>query len=482
MTKQQITDLYISSVIKRLQGVPLANIVKITGLNPNTIEQWKDTLLGYAHHFLANEHTLKNKELAIQLKDMTDALDNMGAYVFIKDINGCYTYANKLARELFNCNLEQIIGRDDSAFFSPDTVQNIISHDQQVLLSGLKVEGEEILNPNSLLERRIYTTIKIPLFDDEGTVRGLCGISNDITERKQIESALHPNQELLATVLDNIGACIYMKSPDGRYLYANAATAVLHNLRPERLIGQTDEKFFTQTSVENFKILDAQALNTCSKVAGMEVFELIGQEPRYFWSVKVTLQKENGETYAILGMSTDITERKRLEDELLRLATTDELTNLNNRRHFFNLAEQTLSRSRRYREPLALLMCDIDFFKHINDTFGHSIGDQVLQQVAEIIKRTLRDTDIAGRIGGEEFAIMLVQTSTENAQEVAERLRQNIENSHIISEDGHLVPLTISIGIAIPTYPIETLATLLQHADQALYQSKRTGRNKVCIA
>ncbi len=482
MNSPQTTDLYISLVIELLQGTPVANIAQKTGINASVIEHWKDTLLLYANRFITNEHSLKNKDLALQLKDMTDALDNMGAYVFIKDIHGCYTYANKLVRELFNCSLAQLVGRDDSAFFSADTLQNIINNDKQVLLSGLQVEGEEILNPNSLLERRIYTTIKIPLYDDKRQIRGLCGISTDITERKQIESALHHNQELLVTVLDNIGACIYMKSPNGRYLYVNAATAALHNLGPERLIGQTDEKFFTTTSVENFKILDDQVLSTSNKVAGLEVFELIGQEPRYFWSVKVTLQNDNGDTYAILGMSTDITERKRLEDELLRLATTDELTQLNNRRHFLSLAEKTLNRSRRYREPLALFMCDIDFFKHINDTFGHTIGDQVLQQVAEIIKNTLRDTDIAGRIGGEEFAIMLVQTSTENAQEVAERLRQNIENSQITLEDGHLVPLTISIGIAIPTYPIETLATLLQHADQALYKAKRTGRNKVCIA
>jgi len=149
---------------------------------------------------------------------------------------------------------------------------------------------------------------------------------------------------------------------------------------------------------------------------------------------------------------------------------------------FLNLAEQTLNRSRRYNEPLALLMCDIDFFKHINDTFGHAVGDQVLQQVAEIIQSTLRDTDVAGRIGGEEFAILLVQTNLTNAHEVAERLRQKIEDGRIHLEDGQLVPLTISIGVSIPVYPLETLATLLQHADQGLYQAKRSGRNKVCIA
>ncbi|MEN9429537.1 MAG: hypothetical protein RJA86_396, partial [Pseudomonadota bacterium] len=327
-----------------------------------------------------------------------------------------------------------------------------------------------------------YWAVKTPLYDKQGKIRGLCGISTDITERKQIEDSLRSNQELLATVLDNIGACIYMKSPDGRYLYANAATATLHHLRPEYIIGLKDNKFFTETSIENFKILDEQVLGTQNKVAGMEIFQLLEQEPRYYWSVKAPLQQANGKIYAILGMSTDITERKRLEDELLRLATTDELTNLYNRRHFLSLAEQTLSRSRRYNEPLALFMCDIDFFKHINDTFGHAVGDQVLQQVADIIRSTLRDTDIAGRIGGEEFAIMLVQTNLNNAQEVAERLRQKIEESHIHLEDGQLVPLTISIGVSIPVYPLETLATLLQHADQGLYQAKRSGRNKVCIA
>jgi diguanylate cyclase (GGDEF)-like protein/PAS domain S-box-containing protein len=464
-----------------MQGIPLNTIAEKSGISVDIVEHWQQTLIHHAQQFMLTSNAQPSDDFELKLGDMTYALDNIGAYVFIKDINGCYTYVNKLARELFHCNLEDIIGHNDSHFFSADTVANIYQNDQQVLLNGQKIEGEEVLNPNSLSERRVYATVKIPLYDNSGKVRGLCGISTDITERKQIEETLSHNQALLTTVLDNIGACIYMKSPDGRYLYVNAATALLHNIRPEQLIGLTDAKFFTVDSITNFKILDEQALSTKSKVAGMEIFHLIAQEPRYYWSVKVTLQCANGETYAILGMSTDITERKRLEDELLRLATTDELTNLNNRRHFLTLAEQTLNRSRRYREPLALCMCDIDFFKNINDTFGHTIGDQVLQQVAEIIRNTLRDTDIAGRIGGEEFAIMLVQTSLANAQEVAERLRQNIENSHIVLEDGHLVPLTISIGIAIPSYPVETLATLLQHADHALYQAKRSGRNQVCV-
>jgi diguanylate cyclase (GGDEF)-like protein len=102
--------------------------------------------------------------------------------------------------------------------------------------------------------------------------------------------------------------------------------------------------------------------------------------------------------------------------------------------------------------------------------------------VADIIRGSLRDTDLAGRIGGEEFAILLVQTELDSAHDVADRLRQSIEASPIDLDDGQHILLTISIGIATPSYPMETLATLLQHADQALYAAKRQGRNRVCMA
>ena len=152
------------------------------------------------------------------------------------------------------------------------------------------------------------------------------------------------------------------------------------------------------------------------------------------------------------------------------------------RRQFLQLSEQNLNRSRRYNEPFTLLMCDIDFFKHINDTFGHAAGDLVLQRIAQTIKASLRDSDIAGRIGGEEFAIILVQTPVfPNGHEVAERLRQAIESTIIELDDGQDVPLTISIGAVEPVYPHDTLPTLMQRADQLLYKAKRNGRNMVCL-
>lgn len=299
-----------------------------------------------------------------------------------------------------------------------------------------------------------------------------------------LEKSLHNNQVLLSTVLDNMGACVYMKSLDGRYLYANNGLAEVVKKSPLHIIGLRDTNLFTQAVSDQLKINDQIVIDKNEKLATLETLQLINDtELQYYWSVKVPLHDSSGKIYALLGISTDMTERKKLEDNLLYLATTDELTQLYNRRQFLHLSEQTLNRSKRYNEPLTLLMCDIDFFKHINDTFGHAAGDLVLQKVSQILKSALRETDIAGRVGGEEFAILLVQTPQEISFDVAERLRKSIENCPIYLEDGiNTIPITVSIGVASPIYPYETLSSLMQRADQSLYQAKRSGRNQVCLA
>ena len=151
MDNQPSTDLPLSSVIEIIQGIPLQSIAEKKGININTVEHWHKALTHHAQQFLLTAQSLPSDDFELKLGDMTYALDNIGAFVYIKDINGCYTYVNKLTRELFHCSLEEIIGRNDSHFFSADTVANIYHNDQQVLLHGQKIEGEEVLNPNSFL-------------------------------------------------------------------------------------------------------------------------------------------------------------------------------------------------------------------------------------------------------------------------------------------------------------------------------------------
>lgn len=468
-----------------LNHIPPLALLKI--LEGQSIQQVA-TEFGIAPHLLQSYFVKRCSQICTQFishpqlpfNDLIQALDNINLYIFLKDINGRYTYVNHLVCQFLGINLQDIINHTDSDFFSGTTLEAIYQHDYLVLKQGQTIQVEETLKLST--GTHIFLTTKIPLYNEQGQICGLCGMATDITERKHTENALRRNQELLSTVVDNMGACVYMKSPDGRYLYANNAMADLVHQHPAQLIGKKDADFFTQEVSQQLTNNDAQVFAQQQRLEILERFQLLHDtQPRYYWSVKVPLQGNNHQTYAVLGISSDMTERKRLEDQLTQLATTDELTGLHNRRHFLQRAEQNLTRSRRYSEPFTLLMCDIDFFKHINDTFGHATGDNVLQHVSKIIQTSIRDSDIAGRIGGEEFAIILVQTPlAQRGYEVAERLRLAIESAKILTEDGQEVPLTMSIGAVEPIYPHDTLPTLMQRADQLLYQAKRTGRNKVC--
>lgn len=170
-------------------------------------------------------------------------------------------------------------------------------------------------------------------------------------------------------------------------------------------------------------------------------------------------------------------ENRNARNELEHRAYSDYLTGLANRRYFIEQAELELSRHNRYENKLSLIMLDIDYFKKINDTYGHNVGDLVLQKIAEVSRSILRDIDIIGRIGGEEFAILLPETSLEDSIKVAERLRVEISNASVILENSE-VTFTSSFGVVAANK--SNIDELLIKADKALYKAKESGRNRVC--
>lgn len=171
----------------------------------------------------------------------------------------------------------------------------------------------------------------------------------------------------------------------------------------------------------------------------------------------------------------------RLEQELRQQATKDALTGLWNRGAILDLVGQELQRGRRSRSHSALLVVDLDHFKSINDRFGHLVGDSVLQQCAQRMQRTLRSYDSIGRYGGEEFLVLLPQCDPLSAQTVAERIRQAIEAKPVVV-DGRAIPVTTSIGVTTTFGELDANpATLIQHADEALYAAKSNGRNRVQV-
>jgi len=167
--------------------------------------------------------------------------------------------------------------------------------------------------------------------------------------------------------------------------------------------------------------------------------------------------------------------------DLETLAAVDFLTGVYNRRQFETLARAELARCQRYLRPLSVVMLDIDHFKAVNDRFGHAAGDRVLKSVADLCRAAKRDSDIIARLGGEEFAIMLPETTEAATVQFAERLRRLIVDC-AVTANGQEIPVTISVGIAGASVRTSGIESLMRDADQALYEAKRAGRNRIVVA
>jgi len=179
----------------------------------------------------------------------------------------------------------------------------------------------------------------------------------------------------------------------------------------------------------------------------------------------------------VITLYTDITERKAFERRLIEMATRDELTGLVNRREFFTLAHHEEERAKREGHIVSVMMVDADYFKKINDTYGHAAGDDVLRNLADNCRKIFRKTDVVGRYGGEEFSVILPGAQVDMAKVIAERLRKAIEESVVKSDKGDIT-YTVSIGIASDIGREVKVEEILDRADRALYTAKAQGRNR----
>ena len=184
---------------------------------------------------------------------------------------------------------------------------------------------------------------------------------------------------------------------------------------------------------------------------------------------------------ANLALAQEVERRGALEIQLRYLASTDSLTGLANRRCFFERFEEERSRANRNGRPLILMMIDADNFKTINDEFGHNVGDQALVNIANCLRNSCRSSDIAGRLGGEEFGLLLVEAAADTGARIAERLRSQVEAIELAAGSEE-VKLSISIGIAVSMRGGDSVEVMLQNADRALYEAKKQGRNCIRFA
>ena len=307
----------------------------------------------------------------------------------------------------------------------------------------------------------------------------LAGFGMDVTERKLIEDALTKEKEFSDALIESVPGAFFVVDPEGNYVRWNSYLNRLTGLTDAQLlhmpslltIQEEDRPIAAATMKESFETGYSNAeLHILTREWGSRVF------------LMTTRRFKVGDSFYLVGVGVDTTERQADAQKLELKACTDQLTGLANRGHFMVLAEHELDRSRRYGHPLSLWMLDIDHFKNVNDTYGHHAGDLALQSLVDVSNKVLREMDIMGRIGGEEFAVLLPETDTEQALLVAERLRQKIAATDVHLDQGNTVRYSVSIGVATLGADETGIDALLHRADQALYQAKKTGRDKVCIA
>ena len=297
--------------------------------------------------------------------------------------------------------------------------------------------------------------------------------------------ALRESQQKLQTLVDTALDAVVMMDADGCITGWNRQATAIFGWTAQEIMGRT----IAATIVPE--------RHRAGHTAGLLQFLATGEGPYMNKRVETQALHRNGHEFpvelAIAAVVTggkpqfsafirDITERQRAEAELKEMATTDFLTGLSNRRHFISRMTEELARLQRFDGPCAtVLMLDLDHFKRVNDSYGHSTGDAMLKHIGALLRDELRKIDSAGRVGGEEFAIILPGTRPEEARIFAERLRNKVETMPL-THDGQAISITVSIGIAAMVAADVSADAALTRADKALYRAKGNGRNRVELA
>lgn len=306
----------------------------------------------------------------------------------------------------------------------------------------------------------------------------MVGTMLDVTAKHEAESALLLAHLRLTTMLERFPGGVLMEDSGGKIISANGPLCELlcANESPATLVGKSHDAWCELLGAPRASWFRASGpLAQGDQSQPVEVGDPDGRTLE-IRSVQII---QGAQQLGSVWLVQDVSERKRQEDVLVTLAETDALTGLPNRRSFVARLEAAISDVPNHPGTCGvLLMADIDHFKRVNDTYGHPIGDRVLQHVAQILAQSLRQDDAAGRLGGEEFGILLPKITVADALILANRVRETLAHTPSMTTAGEIV-VTISIGLV--ALSSAGASECLSRADKALYEAKNMGRNRVCV-
>jgi diguanylate cyclase (GGDEF)-like protein/PAS domain S-box-containing protein len=289
-------------------------------------------------------------------------------------------------------------------------------------------------------------------------------------------------RDLLNAFLEHIPDTVFFKDLDSRFLRISRAAAGRFGLAdPQQAVNKTDADIFSSEHADQALRDEKEIIRTGQPVIGIEEKET-WPDGRENWvlTTKVPLKDRDGQIIGTMGIAHDITDRKQAEVQIRYMALHDVLTGLPNRALLQDRLGQAIALARRHREKVAVLMLDLDHFKDVNDSLGHSAGDRLLEMVSKRLRACLRESDIVGRLSGDEFVIALPEVSDDqNIEQVAHKVLTALAKP--VQIEGHEFITSASIGIS--QYPAdgENSEALLQGADAAMYEAKKSGRGMCCF-
>ncbi|MGZ5051505.1 MAG: EAL domain-containing protein [Methylobacter sp.] len=416
----------------------------------------------------------QKQQLQESERKYSNILESVDAHIYLKDTQGRYLFANRPVRELFGHTHEQIIGQTDENFFDAETVSQIRSNDRLVLNNRQILRTEETNLSLKDGKKSTYLSVKLPMMDESGTIYALCGISTDISERKQVEEKL----QLAAKVFTHAREGIMITTADGTIVDVNDTFIAITGYQREETLGRNPRMFRSGRHSKDF-------------YAGLWQ-DLINKG---YWFGEIWNRRKNGEIYAFLltisavrdaehntqhyvALFSDITAIKEHEKQLEHIAHYDALTQLPNRVLLADRLRQAMAHAQRRGQRLAVVFLDLDGFKAINDNCGHEAGDHLLKSVATRMKQTLREGDTLARLGGDEFVAVLQDL---DGIEVSVPMLTRLLNAAAQPTQAGEMTLQVSASLGVSFYPqAEDVDAdqLLRQADQAMYQAKLAGKNR----
>ena len=382
---------------------------------------------------------------------------NIPIVLFTLDSNGIFTLSEGKGLQTLGLTPGQVVGQSVDDVYRGNTPLLQCIH--------RALAGESFQELVSDLNGHSFETWYSPLLDGDGQVQGVLGISADVTERVEAVNALRMSEERYRSLVENQGEGVMMVDADLRIEYLNLAAEGVLRRPVNALIGTNLDDLF---AARQRRVLHAQFDKR--KKGNRSTYEISYRDPAgVMHQLLITATPRFDSTGKFIGsfvVIRDITDRKIVEEDLRYRSTHDALTGLHNRFFF----DEELSRlEENHRQPISVLMLDMDGLKKINDSFGHFAGDEALRRVARLVRSCLRGEDLVARLGGDEFAVLLPNTRQRERDRIIARMNRMLSHSN---RQNPGLPLAISIGAAT-AQPGESLRRALEEADQRLYEEKR---------